>query len=454
MSMLWTLGAFVLALAPLIVVHELGHYLLARWCGVKVLRFSIGFGKPLLSWRWGRDGTEWALAAIPFGGYVKMLDEREEPVAAELLPYAFNRQPVLKRMAIVAAGPLANLIFAAAIYCGIFMTGITDLKPVLSEPAAGSPAALAGFQSGDRVTSANGDAIATWSELRKVLLNAMLDRQQLVMTVVTSADRTETRMLKLSIASADDLEGDPAEKLGITLLRPKLDPVIGMVTPDSPAGKAGLQAGDIVVAIDDVAIADWGQVVLHIRPAYDTALTIDILRTGMQKRFHLTPIKVIENGKPVGRLGIAVKPDPGRYAPLMIVVRYGIVQSLKHAMHEVWDNSSLSLRVIGRMIIGQASMKNLSGPVTIADYAGQSARLGLSPYLLFIALISISLGVLNLLPVPVLDGGHLMYYLAELFKGSPVSDSILEAGQKIGFGILGLLLLFALYNDIHRLIAG
>lgn len=452
--MLWYLGAFVLALAPLIVVHEFGHYLVARWCGVMVLRFSVGFGKPLVSRRWGSDGTEWALAAIPFGGYVKMLDEREEPVAPDLLPRAFNRQPVLKRMAIVAAGPLANLLLAAAIYCGIFMNGVSDLKPLLGEPVAGSPAAFAGFRSGDRVTSANGEPVATWSELRKILFNAVLDRQPLELAVVTNDNHAEVRVLKPAIASGDDFENDPADKLGLTLLRPKLDPVIGAVTTGSPADAAGLRAGDVVVAIDDMAITDWGQVVSRIRSAYDTALTVDVMRAGVQKRFRLIPTKVVENGQPIGRLGITVKPDPERYAPMMIEVRYGFVQAMRHAAAEVWHTSVLSLQMIGRMIIGQASLKNLSGPVTIADYAGQTAKMGISPYLRFIALISISLGVLNLLPIPVLDGGHLMYYLAELFKGSPVSDSVLEVGQKIGFGILGLLMLFALYNDIHRLIAG
>ena len=454
MSLLWTVGAFVVALAPLIVVHEFGHYLVARWCGVKVLRFCIGFGKPLVSKRWSRDGTEWALAAIPFGGYVKMLDEREEPVAPELLPFAFNRQPVFKRMVIVVAGPLTNLLFAAVIYCGIFMTGVTDLKPILGEPTAGSPAALAGFQSGDRVTAINGETIATWSELRKALLDALLDRQRLEVAVVTSGNHAEMRSLKPALARDGDLEGDPAEKLGMMLLRPRLDPVIGAVTPDSPAAQVGLQPGDVVLAIDGSTIADWGQAVVRIRPAYDKVLTIDILRSGTQKRFRLAPVRIIENGLPIGRLGIAVKPEPERYASMLVEERYGMVESMGHAVLEVWNTSSLSLRVIGRMAIGQVSVKNLSGPVTIADYAGQSAKMGISPYLRFIAFISISLGVLNLLPIPVLDGGHLMYYLVELFKGSPVSDSVLEAGQKIGFGILGLLMLFAFYNDIHRLIAG
>lgn len=454
MSLLWYIGAFLLALAPLIVVHEFGHYLVARWCGVKVLRFSIGFGRPLYIWQSGKNGTEWALAAIPFGGYVKMLDEREAPVPPELRHRAFNRQSVAKRMAIVAAGPVMNLLLAVVIYCGIFMTGVTDLKPYLGTPAAGSLAAQAGVQSGDRVTALNGKPVTTWTDLRKELLDAVLDREGFDLAVVTADGRSALRPLQAMAMPQEDFEQDIAEMIGLVPLQPRIDPVVGVVAADSPAQRAGIRVGDVVSAIDGAAISDWDQVVATVRRAQGRRLVVDVKRGGEPLRFEMIPERVEENGKHVERLGIGVKPDEDRYAPFTIEVRYGFEDAAGRAMREVRDTALLSLRMIGRMVIGQASLRNLSGPVTIADYAGQSAKLGISSFMRFIALISISIGVLNLLPVPVLDGGHLMYYLAELFKGSPVSDRALEVGQKIGFGILGFLMLFALFNDIHRLIPG
>jgi regulator of sigma E protease len=333
------------------------------------------------------------------------------------------------------------------------MTGVTDLKPVVGAPAADSPAAFAGFRNGDLVKSVDGEAIATWTELRKRLLDAVLDRRELVMNVETPDGDRATRVLEVA-AGAADLDTDPIGTLGLHPFRPKLDAVIDSVAPGSAAASAGLQPGDVIVAIDGEPIADWEQVIARINPAPGKMLDIEIARAGVRKYFQVVPDQVVENGHAIGRLGIAAKRDPARYAALLVDVRYGLFRSLAEAGREVRDTSLLSLRMMGRMVVGQISLKNLSGPVTIADYAGQSARLGISPYLRFIALISISLGVLNLLPVPVLDGGHLMYYLAELFKGSPLSDGVLEAGQKIGFGLLGLLMLLALYNDVHRLIAG
>jgi regulator of sigma E protease len=454
MNFFWYLGAFLLALGVLIVVHELGHFLVARWCGVQVLRFSVGFGQPLLTRRYGKDATEWVIAVVPLGGYVKMLDEREDPVPTHLLHRAFNRQPVWKRMAIVVAGPLANLLLAVAIYCGVFMQGVTDLKPMLGAPIAGSPAERAGIQSGDLVRSVDGEAVATWTELRKIVLNGTLDKRVLAIRVETVSGQSALRQLDASAERFADTETDPAQQIGLLPLRPPLDPIVGSVAPGSPAASAGIVPGDVIVVIDGEHVTEWEQVVEHVRPAYGKTLVVEVERDDVLHKFTLMPVKAEENGKPVGRLGIGVKPDPARYAPMMTEVRYGFAGAMGSAVAEVWNTSALSLRMMGRMIIGQVSLKNLSGPVTIADYAGQTAKMGISPYLRFIALISISLGVLNLLPIPVLDGGHLMYYLAELFKGSPVSDSILEVGQKLGFGILGLLMLCAFYNDIHRLIAG
>ena len=459
MSFLWYVTSFLLALGILIVVHEMGHFLMAKWCGVKVLRFSMGFGKPLITRQWGVDKTEWTVSAFPLGGYIKMLDEREAPVPAEVLHRAFNRQSVWKRIAIVAAGPLANLFLAVFIYFAIFLTGVSDLKPQLALPNEGSMAANSGFQNGETINSIDGQVIQTWSELRKQLLQAAIDHRR-VKLVTTGIDAAlTTRTLDLSAQQLDDLGTDPAGKLGLKPFMPRMDAIVGSVSPNSPAQTAGLKTDDLIVAIDDMPVSEWAQVVARIRPAYGKSLKLEIIRgpRGGEETslvFNIVPAQATENGELVGRLGIAVKPDPSSLKAMTVRIVRGPVEALKSALDEVCYTSALTLRMIGRMIVGELSLKNLSGPVSIAEYAGQSAHMGLSPYLVFIALISISLGVLNLLPIPVLDGGHLMYYLAELFKGSPVSDRVAEVGQKIGVGALGLLMLFALYNDFHRLISG
>ncbi|MDD5248307.1 MAG: RIP metalloprotease RseP [Rhodocyclaceae bacterium] len=450
----WYAGAFALALGILIVVHELGHFAVARLCGVKVLRFSLGFGKTLLSRRWGKDGTEWALAAFPLGGYVKMLDEREGPVPEEEAHRAFNRQGVGRRALIVVAGPLANLLLAVAIYAGVFMQGTEELRPVLGAPPAGSIAARAGVREHETVRAVAGKAVDTWQDLRWELVRQVVNRAPVKLEVADAKGDIAIRTLDLSDLPAAAIEGDLPSELGLKRYWPMLPPVIGQVVAGSPAALAGLAAGDEVVAIDGRPIAAWGELAATIRQAPGKRLTLETRRDGVSRTVVVVVAAVKDEGEPIGRIGIAVRENPNVHADLFVMVKLGPVAALRRAVEQTWDTAVFTLRMIGRMAMGELSWKNVSGPVTIADYAGQSAHMGLSPYLKFLALISISLGVLNLLPIPILDGGHLMYYLAEVIKGGPLSERVMEIGQQIGLAILLTLMAFAFFNDINRLISG
>ncbi len=454
MNLLQTLAAFVIALGALVIVHEYGHYLVARLCGVKVLRFSIGFGMPLWKKRFGRDRTEWVVAAVPLGGYVKMLDEREGEVPPQELNRAFNRQSVWRRYAVVIAGPVANFLFAILLYWLLFMHGVQEARPIVAAPQPDTPAASAGFEAGETIRAINGEPVASWQEVRWRMLQLALERQRVKVEVLNRNNQLNWRTLDLSPFDAEQLEGDTLALIGLKLYRPEISPVIGQVVSGSVAEQAGLRPGDHILSADGKPIISWNALVELVRSHPGRELRLTYERGGERSELALVPEAVQQNGSAVGRIGAAAKLDQQAMDNLVTVVRYGAPSALAKAIEKTWDTSVFSLRMLGRMLIGQVSWKNLSGPVTIADYAGQSAQLGLVSYLSFLALISISLGVLNLLPIPLLDGGHLMYYTVEIFKGSPVSDRMMEIGQKLGLTLLLVLMAFAFYNDINRLISG
>jgi regulator of sigma E protease len=450
MSVLSTILWFLIAIGILVVVHEFGHYLAARLAGVKVLRFSVGFGKPLFSRRFGRDRTEWVLSALPFGGYVKMLDEREGEVPAAEAHRSFNRATVWRRFGIVSAGPIANFLLAIVFYWALFLHGLPALKPMIGEPPAGTPAAQAGLAAGDEIRRVNGNETQSFQDLRLNLLRAGVAGDALVL------DLANGRSVRLDAApmQTENLEQDILRPLGIVRYDPALDPVIGKLLPDGAAARAGFQPGDRLIAADGEPVASWQDWVQLIRRHPAKPLRIEYERQGQRGELTVVPEAVDEAGQRIGRIGAGPQVDDAVLAALMTEVRYGPIDALWHGAVKTWDMSLFTLEMMGRMVLGQVSWKNLSGPLTIADYAGQSAALGWTSFVGFLALVSVSLGVLNLLPIPLLDGGHLMYYVAEVFTGRPVSERTMEIGSRIGMILLLLLMSFALFNDLQRLIGG
>lgn len=455
-TFLFYAAAFLVALGPLVVIHELGHYWVARLCGVKVLRFSIGFGKPLSKWVRGADRTEWVLAAIPLGGYVKMLDEREGAVAPEELPRAFNRKNVWQRIAIVIAGPLANLLMAIVLYWALFMHGVPGTRPVVGAPVQGSAAAGAGFQAGDVILSVDGEAAPTWQEARWELLKHAVRRGSVEVRVTTDDGSTASRKLDMQALTANDLDGDFIRILGLSRFQPRGAPVIASLAPGGAAARAELKAGDEITAINNTRVESPDEATRIIREHPAQAIIIEVRRNGaILSPLQVTPDKITEaDGRVIGRIGAGLQPAWQSYEKYRVNIRYGPVDSLGKAVLKTWDTAIFSLKMLGKMVVGEVSLKNLSGPITIADYAGQSAKMGWIPYITFLALISISLGVLNLLPIPLLDGGHLLYYIVEILKGSPVSEFAMEMGQRVGMALLLLMMAFAIYNDLNRLISG
>ena len=449
-----TLLAFVGAIALLVVFHELGHYWVARRCDVKVLRFSVGFGRVIYSKRFANSATEWVISAIPLGGYVKMVDEREGEVATEDIQFAFNRKPVLQRMAIVVAGPLANFLLAIVLYWAMFVHGVPGLKPVLGDVPPGSPAAVAQLQSGETILSINDETIPSWQELRWRLLDLTLQKVEVRIEAQGISGTTMSHVLDVSGLEAKDLDGDFLDKLGLHLHQPVLLPVVGRLAEGDVAQRAGLQQGDRILRANGVAITLWSEFVEVVRAHPGETVQLDLQRGDMTLNIAMVPQSVVESGKTVGKIGAAPQVDMAEWQSLLVEVNYAPAEALARSLRKTWETSAITLKMLGKMVLGEVSMKNLSGPITIADYAGQSAAMGIAAYLGFLALISISLGVLNLLPIPLLDGGHLLYYVAELVKGSPVSEQAWEFGQKIGIALLGTLMVFAIYNDINRLVSG
>ncbi|HSN19495.1 MAG TPA: RIP metalloprotease RseP [Usitatibacter sp.] len=455
MSVLVTIVSFLVTVGVLVVIHELGHYAAARMMDVKILRFSVGFGRALKVWKRGRDQTEWAIAVVPLGGFVKMLDEREGEVRPQERHRAFNRKNVWARIFIVLAGPIANLVLAVLVYWALFVAGMPGVKPVLGDPAPATPAAVAGVANGETVRSVDGERVSTWNDVRWLLLQDAVRRGAATLEVETQAGAHEMRRIDLSGLSKEDLDRDFLGKLGLRPFRPKAPARLGHVLPGSAAERAGLQEGDLVVAAAGKPVQTWFDFTGIVTANPGKPIAIEVERAGRRIALNAVPDAVGEGESRIGRLGVEASAELKRaYDRLSTTVRYGPVTAFGKAVQKVVDLSGFSLKMLGRMAIGQVSWRNLSGPITIADYAGQSAQLGWVAWLGFLALVSVSLGVLNLLPIPLLDGGHLVYYLAEIVKGSPVSDRAMEIGQRFGLALLVGLTVFAFYNDINRLFTG
>ena len=449
LDLVWAICGFIVALSILVCFHEFGHYWVARKVGVKVLRFSLGWGKPFKSF-YTRDGVEWAIAPYPIGGYVKMLDEREGPVAPSERHLAFNTQSVPKRMAILIAGPAANFLLAIALYWLIFMIGVQGMRPLIDEPRVGTAAAAAGLRSGEEVMEVDGKPVPTWTDLRLELLDRSLGTARLDLTV--RDEHGQTREVHLPL---NGVRTDPQflfDDLGLEVWQPKVDAVIGEITADSPAAAAGLKVGDRIVSVQDVQVGEFRELMAALRARPGEVTRIEIERGGSRLSVNAVLASVEEAGRRIGQLGIRPAVDEDMWQNLRAARRLGPIDAFPAAVGQAWQMTQLTLRVLWHMVLGEVSIKNVSGPIQIAQVAGDSAQIGLVSFLSFMAVVSVSLGVLNLLPVPLLDGGHLLMFAIEGIKGRPLSERTQIAAQYVGLTFIGMLMVLALFNDIMRLV--
>ncbi|MCX7219325.1 MAG: RIP metalloprotease RseP [Burkholderiales bacterium] len=455
MMLLQTILAFVVALGSLVTIHELGHYLVARWCGVKILRFSVGMGKVVYSRKLGPDQTEWAISILPLGGYVKMLDAREQDVSEiseQDLPREFSRQSVWKRIAIVAAGPVANFLLAILLFTGLYLHGIPEPVAKIRVASETSVAYQAGLRHGDLVTAVNGHAVQTWTGLHWELLQLGLNKSDATLAVQRNMQnetaKPESLQLDLALSrlSSAELETDFLAKLGFSVARPAA--ILQGVELGGPASRAGLLSGDQILEIDGRAVLDGLEFMEIINASSDKTLQLLVKRGSSEVALNVTPEAATVRGEKIGRIKVQLM-----LAPEMLTLANSPLNALIKGSVKTWETSMLTFKMLGKMLAGDVSWKNLTGPITIADYAGQTSRTGLISYLSFIALISISLGVMNLLPIPVLDGGHLLYYSLEVLTGKPVSERFGEIAQRAGLALLMSLMAVAFFNDIVRLMS-
>ncbi len=452
MNLVWTLFWFIVAVGLLVTVHEFGHYFVARRLGFKVLRFSVGFGKPLLKWVGGADRVEYVVAAIPLGGYVKLLDEREGPVAPEELARSFTRRPHWQRIAVLLAGPTFNILFAVLVLAGMFwVNGIDEMRPRIGDVTVGSIAARSGLRSGDEIQSVDGRAVAGWRDVVLGLLDAVSSRDEIVLGVRDAAGATRTLHLGLPDAEQRRHLTEPAELLrglGFEFWQPPVAPIVGPVERSGPAARAGLVPGDRIVAIDGVRMNDFKEIAEYVHARPDRRINVEYARAGVT---HTVAIQVAGddvNGKRVGF--IHVSPQRISDPSLIVHTEFTPLAALARGATESWSLTVFQARLFWRMVMGKVSLKNLSGPLSIAKYAGESAEAGTSSFLATLVILSLSLGFLNLLPIPILDGGQIVFQLAEWLKGSPLSERTQVFGQQVGIALLIVLMGVALYNDIAR----